>query len=127
MQKKPFFKIIALYLVVATTILTLPVEGWAMFIPAGETASSRQADMDAIQKTLESTAVKQRLTELGLSSGEALARVNMLSDEQIHQVASNLDSLQAGGDGVGLLIFLLLVALIVVLVLQVSGRRVIVR
>jgi len=127
LQKKPFFKIIALYLVVATTILTLPVEGWAMFIPAGETASSRQADMDAIQKTLESTAVKQRLTELGLSSGEALARVNMLSDEQIHQVASNLDSLQAGGDGVGLLIFLLLVALIVVLVLQVSGRRVIVR
>jgi hypothetical protein len=98
-----------------------------MFIPAGETASSRQADIDAIQKTLESTVVKQRLTELGLSSGEALARVNMLSDEQIHQVASNLDSLQAGGDGVGLLIFLLLVALIVVLVLQVSGRRVIVR
>lgn len=127
MQKKPFFKMIALYLVVATTVLTLPVEGWAMFIPAGETASSRQADIDAIQKTLESTVVKQRLTELGLSSGEALARVNMLSDEQIHQVASNLDSLQAGGDGVGLLIFLLLVALIVVLVLQVSGRRVIVR
>ena len=127
MQKKPFFKMIALYLVVATTVLTLPVEGWAMFIPAGETASSRQADIDAIQKTLESTVVKQRLTELGLSSGEALARVNMLSDEQIHQVASNLDSLQAGGDGVGLLIFLLLVALIVVLILQVSGRRVIVR
>jgi hypothetical protein len=127
LQKKPFFKMIALYLVVATTVLTLPVEGWAMFIPAGETASSRQADIDAIQKTLESTVVKQRLTELGLSSGEALARVNMLSDEQIHQVASNLDSLQAGGDGVGLLIFLLLVALIVVLVLQVSGRRVIVR
>jgi hypothetical protein len=127
LQKKPFFKMIALYLVVATTVLTLPVEGWAMFIPAGETASSRQADIDAIQKTLESTVVKQRLTELGLSSGEALARVNMLSDEQIHQVASNLDSLQAGGDGVGLLIFLLLVALIVVLILQVSGRRVIVR
>ena len=127
MQKKPFFKMIALYLVVATTVLTLPIEGWAMFIPAGETASSRQADIDAIQKTLESTVVKQRLTELGLSSGEALARVNMLSDEQIHQVASNLDSLQAGADGAGVLIFLLLVAIIVVVILQVTGHRVIVK
>ena len=127
MQKKPFFKMIALYLVVATTVLTLPIEGWAMFIPAGETASSRQADIDAIQKTLESTVVKQRLTELGLSSGEALARVNMLSDEQIHQVASNLDSLQAGADGAGVLIFLLLVAIIVVVILQASGRRIIVK
>ena len=127
MQKKPFFKMIALYLVVATTVLTLPAQGWAMFIPAGETASSRQADIDAIQKTLESTVVKQRLTELGLSSGEALARVNMLSDEQIHQVASNLDSLQAGADGAGVLIFLLLVAIIVVVILQVTGHRVIVK
>jgi len=127
LQKKPFFKMIALYLVVATTVLTLPIEGWAMFIPAGETASSRQADIDAIQKTLESTVVKQRLTELGLSSGEALARVNMLSDEQIHQVASNLDSLQAGADGAGVLIFLLLVAIIVVVILQVTGHRVIVK
>jgi len=127
LQKKPFFKMIALYLVVATTVLTLPIEGWAMFIPAGETASSRQADIDAIQKTLESTVVKQRLTELGLSSGEALARVNMLSDEQIHQLAANLDSLQAGADGAGVLIFLLLVAIIVVVILQVTGHRVIVK
>ena len=127
MQKKPFFKMLALYLVIATTVLSLPAQGWAMFIPAGETATSRQADMDAIQKTLESTVVKQRLTDLGLSSGEALTRVNMLSDEQIHQLAADLDSLQAGGEGIGLLIFLLLVALIVVVILQASGRRIIVK
>ncbi len=118
---------LALYLVIATTILSLPAQGWAMFIPVGEPASSRQTDMDAIQKTLESTVVKQRLTDLGLSSGEALVRVDTLSDEQIHQLAANLDSLQAGGESFGLLIFLLLVAIIVVVILQAEGRRVIVK
>jgi hypothetical protein len=118
---------LALYLVIATTVLTLPAQGWAMFIPAGETTSSRQAEMDAIQKTLESTVVKQRLTDLGLSSDEAMARINTLSDEQIHQLTANLDSLQAGGESVGLLIFLLLVAIIVVVILQVEGRRVIIK
>ena len=126
MRKRPFCKVLTIYLVFATFLMTLPAQGWAMFIPAGETATSRQADRDAIQKTLESTVVKQRLTDLGLSSGEALARVNTLSDEQIHQLAANLDSLQAGGE-VGALIFLLLVAIIVVVILQVEGRRIIIK
>jgi len=125
MKKEPFFKIISIYLVFAIFILTLPSQGWAMFIASGQATSVKQADMDTIQKTLESTVVKQRLTDLGLSSGEALARINMLSDEQIHQLASNLDSLQAGADGG--LIFLLLVAIIVVVILQVTGHRVVVK
>jgi Flp pilus assembly protein TadB len=127
LQKKPFFKMIALYLVIATTVLTLPAQGWAMFIPSGETASVRQSDMSAIQKTLESSVIKQRLSDYGLSSEEALAKVNQLSQEQIHQLAANLDSLQAGADGVDALIFLLLVAIIVVIVLQVTGHKVIVK
>jgi hypothetical protein len=127
MQKKPFFKILSIYLALAMGLMTLPAQGWAMFIPAGETATARQADLDAIQKTLESTVVKQRLMDLGLSSGEALERLKALSDEQIHRFAADLDSLQAGGDGLGTLIFLLLVAVLVVLLLQATGHRVIIK
>jgi hypothetical protein len=50
-----------------------------------------------------------------------------MSDQQIHQFAANLDSIQAGGDGVGALVFLLLVAIIVVVVLAATGHRVIIR
>ena len=51
-----------------------------------------------------------------------------LSDEQIHHFASQLNSLQAGADdGLGVLIFLLVVAIVVVLVLQATGHRVIIR
>jgi hypothetical protein len=127
MQNKPFFKPLSLYLVFAILVLTVPSQGWAMFIPSGESGSVRQADMSSIQKTLESAVVKQRLVDFGLSSDEALSRINMLSDGQIHQFAADLNSLQAGADGAGAVIFVLLVVLLVVLILEVSGHHIIVR
>jgi len=127
MQKKPFFKLLSLYLAFATLLLTLPSQGWAMFIPSGQATSARQTDMVTIQKALESVVVKQRLMDFGLSPEEAMARTNRLSDDQVHQFAANLDSLQAGADGVDALIFLLLVAIVVVVVLEATGHRVILR
>lgn len=123
-----FMKALSLYLVFAMFLLTLPVQGWAMFIPASQTTHVRQTDLDIIQRTLESSVVKQRLLDLGLSSEDTMAQVSRLSDEQIHQLAENLDSVQAGADdGVGVLIFLVLVAIIVVVILEATGHRVIVR
>jgi hypothetical protein len=127
MQNKPFYKLLSLYLVFAMLLLTLPAQGWAMFIPVGQAPSARQADLSAIQRTLESTVVKQRLMDVGLSPDEAMARINGLSDEQTHMLAANLDSLQAGADGLGALVFLLVVAIIVVVVLQATGRSVVIR
>jgi hypothetical protein len=127
MQKKPFFKMLSIYLVFAIILLTLPAQGWSMFIPTAESTSARQADMATIQKTLESTVVKQRLMDYGLSSEEAMARISRLSDEQTHQLAANMDSVQAGADGLGAVVFVLVVALIVILILELTGHHVIVR
>ncbi len=127
MRKKPFYKFLSLYLVFAMLLISLPAQGWAMFIPSGQAASARQADMATIQKTLESAVVKQRLMDYGLSSEEAVARINRLSDDQIHQFATRLDSLQAGADVGDALIFLLLVAIIVVVVLEATGHSIIIR
>ncbi len=119
---------LSVYLVFAVVLLTLPVQGWAMFIPSVGSTSARQADMAAIQRTLESTVVKQRLMDYGLSSEEAMARINSLSDEQASRLAANLDSVQAGADsGLDVIVFLLLVAIIVVVALELTGHRVIVR
>jgi hypothetical protein len=127
MHKFSFFRIISLYLIVATFIMTLPAQGWAMFVPSTGSAPLRDAEISKIQRALESTVIKQRLADLGLTSDEVVTRLNTLSDEQIHQFAGDLDSLQAGADGVGALIFLLLVAIIVVVVLQATGHKVIVK
>jgi hypothetical protein len=126
--RKNFFKLLSIYLAFAMMLISLPSQGWAIFIPAGQGEAVRQADLHAVQKALESTVVKQRLMDYGLTPEEAMARINALSDEQVHQFALRLDSLQAGADdGVGAIIFLLLVAIIVIVVLEVTGHRVIVR
>src|SRR5512143_360643 len=123
----PVLRILSLYLVLAMLLLSLPSQGWAMFIPSSQAAPARQADMITIQKALESSVVKQRLMDYGFSSEEALTRINKLTDKEIHQFAGNLDSLQAGADGVDALIFLVLVAIIVVVVLEATGHKVFVR
>jgi len=127
MQKKTFFKVLSVYLVFAMMAMTLPAQGWAMFIPSSGADAIRKADMAAIQKTVESTVVKQRLMDYGLSPDEAMARVNKLSDEQVHQFAGQLNSLQAGADGADALIFILLVAILVILILELTGHHIIVR
>jgi len=127
MPMRPSFKILSLYLIVALLALSLPVHGWAMFIPAGDSSSDRTSDRARIQSLLESTALKQRLADLGLSPETAATKINALSDEQVHQLAANADSLQAGGDAVGGVIFLLLVAVVVVVVLEATGHQIIIK
>jgi hypothetical protein len=127
LPKTTFFKVLAGYLAIAMVLLSLPAQGWAMFVPSSGADVIRKADMAAIQKTVESTVIKQRLMDYGLTPDEAMARVTTLSDEQVHQFAAQLNSLQAGADGVGTVIFLLLVAVIVVLIIELSGRRVVIK
>ncbi len=124
--KKTYFKMISAYLIIAMVLITLPAQGWAMFIPSTGSDTVRKADMETIQKTLESTVVRQRLMDYGLSPEEAMTRVNTLSDEQVHRFAQQIDSVQAGGE-LGAVIFVLLVAIIVVLIIELTGHRVVVK
>lgn len=118
-----YAKRLPVYLVVALIAVSL-IAGTseAMFVPAAPQTQStpffdRAADLAKIQKTLESKALQQSLINYGLSPANALAKINGLSDEQIHQFAANIDALQAGGmrDG-NLIIILLLIILILVLI-----------
>ena len=120
-------RILSLYLLFAMLFLSLPSLGWAMFIPSNQADPTRQTDIIAIQKALESSIVKQRLMDYGLSPEEAMARINRLSDNEVHQFAGNLDSLEAGADAIDALIFLVLLAIIVVVVLEATGHKVIVK
>jgi hypothetical protein len=122
------------YLTVAIVVLTaVPADVQAMFLPSsvslsrGDSSPERQQDIDKLQKLLESRLVSQRLSDLGFSQGEISSRLNQLSDEQIHYFASHLESLQTGGDaGLGIIIALLVIAILVVVLLQLSGHKVII-
>jgi Family of unknown function (DUF6627) len=121
------------YLVVAVLILTaIPTDVQAMFLPSSvhltqdDSLLDRQQSLEKLQRLLESKQVSQRLADLGFSRGEILPRLNQLSDRQVHFFASHLESLQTGGDGLGVLIALLVIAILVVVLLEVTGHKVII-
>lgn len=125
MNPAPFRRILSIYLILALLALSLPAQGWAMLLPSSLDLD-RGADRARIQATLETSIVKQRLLDYGLSPEETMARINALSDEQVHQLAANMDSLQPGGF-LGDVVFVLLVVLLVIVILQVTGHRIVVR
>jgi hypothetical protein len=137
MLKMFYAKPLAVYLAAALLAITTfagPAE--AMFVPAaphqnaaGMAAASggRAADLAKIQTALESKLVQQKLMDYGLSPEETMARVNKLSDEQINQLATHTDSLQAGGDAVGLLVSLMVIAILVVILIYLLQGRISVR
>jgi hypothetical protein len=126
MLSHPLCKVLSLYLAVAVLALSFPAQGWAMIVPADREAV-RADDLSRIQTTLESSMVRQRLMDYGLTSEEAVARVNTLSDEELHQFAANMDAVQAGGSILGDVLVVLLIVLIVILILEVTGHRVVTR
>jgi hypothetical protein len=102
----------------------------AMLAPDTDTASApamdRARDLQTVQRVLESKVVQQRLADIGLSPQEANAKLQGLSDAQVHQLASQIESLvPAGFHGVddimhGVLAAVLVVILIVGLVIGLS-------
>jgi hypothetical protein len=75
----------------------------------------RSTDLESIEKILETKMVRERLAQLGFSEDEIQSRLGQLSDQQIHQLALQLDELKVGGNGEAVIIVLLVIALIVVL------------
>jgi hypothetical protein len=104
---------------------SIPSEGMAMLIPseaAPAESSMRDADLQVIQSQLESKLVAQRLSDVGLTPSEVQERLASLTDEQLHQVAQNIDGLQPGGALV--LILAIIGAVVVVLaILGFAGLR----
>ena len=126
MRNRTLSRILSLYLVVAVFTLTLPAHGWAMLVPAG-TSEARAIDQAKVQATLESLVIKQRLLDFGLTPDETVRRLNSLSDQQIHQLAANMDAVQAGGSVVGDVIVILLIVVIVIAILELTGHHVVMR
>ncbi|MFO0571862.1 MAG: PA2779 family protein [Polyangiaceae bacterium] len=121
---------VAWYLVAALFIIGIAPRTEAGFAPSGEIApaqADRSADMQKVRSVLETKMVRDRLEKLGFTQEEIQSRLSRLSDQQVHELALNLDQLKAGGDGLGVLIAVLVIILLVVLILNLTGHRVLVR
>lgn len=129
-MRVPFMKQMAWYLVVAMFAIGITPRVEAGLAPSQIIAvahDDRQADLEKIQKLLETKMIRDRLQQYGLTQDEINSRIAQLSDQQLHNFALQIDDLKVGGDGLGVVIALLVIAILVVVLLYLTGHRVIVK
>ena len=121
------FRMLVWLLAVHVFVLGLvPADAIAALAPAlsPDRESARSIELQKIQALLEEKVVRQRLVDFGLSSEEVNARLQDMSDDQVHQLAANIDGLLPGGNvGLGFLLALVVV-LIVIVVIYATGHRI---
>ena len=125
----PLMRVVAMYLIIAMFIIGITPKADAGLAPSAMIAMSqadRAADLEKIQKVIEVKMVSERLEKFGLTQDEIQARLGSLSDQQIHKLALQIDDIKVGGDALGVIIALLVIAVLVVVLLQLTGQRVIV-
>jgi hypothetical protein len=123
-------KTLIIYLVFAMFVIGIAPRVDAAFSPSETlqlSADARLADIEQIRATLENKVVTQRLQDLGYTTEEIMTRLSQMTDEQIHSFAQKLDQVKVGGDGLGFLIGLLIIVILVIVILQLTGHRVLVK
>jgi hypothetical protein len=126
-MKRMLRKVVTWYLVAAMLVIGITPRVYAGFSPSeviGVSPAERSGDLQKVRKFLEMKMVGERLRELGLAPGEVQSRLDQLNDQQIHQLALQVDELAVAGDsGLGIIIAIMIIALLVViLVLLLQGR-----
>ena len=130
-MKKTFMKQVTWYLVVAMFIIGITPRVYAGFSPSevvGFSPIDRGSDLGKIQNAIETKMIGERLKQIGLTPDEIQKKLTQLSDQQIHQLALQLDELKVGRDS-GWVAFgvLITVLAITVLVIYLSGHELVIQ
>lgn len=102
--------VLAVFLV---TTLYWPAAQAAM-VGTDAVLEARQAAQDRtrLRAALEREEVKSMLLARGVAPEQVQARVDSLTDAEVRRLAAHLDQMPAGGDALGLLVFVFIVLLI---------------
>lgn len=107
----------AAMLIVSCTSLSLPMPASAAVIPtdtviAAATASDLSRQRSELTTFLARADVKTQLVGLGVDPGQAAARIASLSDDEVQQLHGKMQTLPAGGDILGVLVFIFVLLLV---------------
>jgi hypothetical protein len=126
----PLRKWITWYLVLAMFVIGITPRVYAGFSPSEIMTLSpaeRSGEVKKIQKFLETKMVRERLKDFGFTAEEVQTRLDQMSDQQIHQIARHLDTLEVGGDGLGIVIAILVIAILVIIIVELLGHRIVIK
>lgn len=102
------------FTVLALLALTLPLPAQAALISTERLVQAQQAqsERERLAASLNRADVKQQLLAYGVKPADVQARVEGLTDQEIQTLAAQMDTLPAGGDVLGLAVFVFLVLLL---------------
>ena len=90
----------------------------AGFVPSTQATPDRTQDMATVQRVLENKLVVERLKDMGYTHNEIQDKLAQLSDQEVHQLASDIDALAPAGDALGFVIAVLVVVILVLVILK---------
>jgi len=94
-----------------------------MIAPDQNASTKRDIDVKKIKRALENKIVAEKLMGYGLTRGEVIKKLDSMSDEQVHQIASLSDRIPAGGDsGLGIVIAILVIVALALLIIILYRR-----
>jgi len=130
-KSNKFYRLLVIWLVVATftpaSVISISLNAAVleseMIRSGSQNLSKREFEELKVRKALENKIVSQKLMQHGLSSKEAQEKIELMTDEEVHQLASLSDRLPAGGDGgVGFVVGILVIAALVLLIIYLAKR-----
>jgi hypothetical protein len=89
---------------------------------------SRAEDLSKVQSFLENKVVVQKLIDYGVSPEEAKAKVEAMSSQELHRLASLTERVAAGADdALGILIGIAILIILIIVILKLMNKEVVVR
>ncbi len=130
-RRSSWFATVALTMAVwITTLWCIPAVAEATIIAShgAESGDLRASDIAKVQAFLERKELAQKMLDYGVSPQEAIVKLQSMSDQELHQLASLTDRVPAGTDGgVGLLIGLAVLVILIIVIIMLLNKRIVVR
>ena len=108
---KAFNRCIAQALIVCTLGIGIPLPASAGIVTTNQMQAS--AERDKVKNFLDRAEVRSQMQALGVDANAARARVDALTDDEAQNLASRIDQLPAGGDGILGILFAIFIILLI--------------
>lgn len=132
LRKSGNFVIVSIMMAtVITAISSIRQEALASMISSklvnGSSTEVSQDDLATVQRFLESRIVMQKLEDFGMDKKEAMAKVGEMNQKDLHVLASMVNKAPAGGDGVGILVGLAVLALLIIIIVKLLDKEIVIK
>lgn len=114
MQNSGFMRWTSRVMIVLMTCMAMPLTANAAMVETDVVVDHALAEQGRakIMALVNRDDVRAQLEDRGVTTEQAQARVDALTDEEVLQVAGKLDQLPAGGDILGTAVFIFIVLLV---------------